>query len=316
MLPSVVGQGPRERLTISIPHAVVFDDDKPTTLIKTMQVWPPEDMVVTRQTTIWKVKTPLGTFALKTISKHDTKDLRACEKAANELRLLRALRGHPHVVTVEAGFQTPHDLCLLLEWCPKDFMTVLEDGCEAGFLWSQMMSWMGQLADVFQALRVHDLIHRDVKPENIFVAADGTLRLGDFEFAITSTTLHQTGAHAMVGTIVYMAPEMIHGDIYDFPIDMWALGIVFYDMLTGFYPFAALHTPKNWTSRKACQACLPAPQRGVVAPYPKGFLRTCAWWPAHEEEAVAMLDGLLALHPDDRWDAARVADAVSKAQCV
>ena len=72
-------------------------------------------------------------------------------------------------------------------------------------------------------------MHRDLKPANIFVSHDNSLKVGDLGLgrAFTSETLE---AHSKVGTPLYMAPELLNGDGYEFNADVWSLGCIVYEL--------------------------------------------------------------------------------------
>ncbi len=97
------------------------------------------------------------------------------------------------------------------------------------------------LREACGALKVaHDkgLIHRDVKPENIFISRDGSVKLGDFGLVRdTSKDLHITATGIILGTPFYMAPEQFKGEAVDKRADVYALGISFFHMLAGMRPF-------------------------------------------------------------------------------
>ncbi|HWO11788.1 MAG TPA: protein kinase, partial [Polyangiaceae bacterium] len=93
-----------------------------------------------------------------------------------------------------------------------------------------------ELADALA--RVHQLgvIHRDVKPENILVGADGKPRLADFGLVkINEARLTATGG--VPGTLAYLSPEALSGDAVDGRADVWSLGLVAFELLTGQHPF-------------------------------------------------------------------------------
>jgi hypothetical protein len=81
------------------------------------------------------------------------------------------------------------------------------------------------------------IVHRDVKPANVLLTTDGFAKLVDFGVAklLRDPGLTRTGA--AIGTVPYMSPEQLHGDAVDHRIDIWAMGVVLYEMLTGVGPF-------------------------------------------------------------------------------
>jgi eukaryotic-like serine/threonine-protein kinase len=84
------------------------------------------------------------------------------------------------------------------------------------------------------------IVHRDLKPGNIMLLPDGTVKVLDFGLAkARDESLSTTGA--LLGTVAYMAPEQIRGEAVDARTDLWALGIVLYEMLVGKKPFAGEH---------------------------------------------------------------------------
>lgn len=107
--------------------------------------------------------------------------------------------------------------------------------------------------DLCSALRTcekHNIIHRDIKPDNIFVTADGDFKLGDFGVA---RTMEKTmSAMSQKGTYTYMAPEVYYGKSYDKTVDIYSLGLVLYQLLNGnrapFLPLAP--TPIKFSDRE------------------------------------------------------------------
>lgn len=80
-----------------------------------------------------------------------------------------------------------------------------------------------------------NIMHRDLKPSNILVH-DGKIKLADFGFC-KSLESHRDLAHTMLGSPIYMAPEVLKGEIYTIKADIWSLGVVIYEMIFGFCPF-------------------------------------------------------------------------------
>ena len=95
------------------------------------------------------------------------------------------------------------------------------------------------IADALGYLHDHGVVHRDLKPENIMVTADGRVKLVDFGIALDTTLRKMTwaGLSQTVGTPDYMAPEQVKGKRGDARSDLYALGVILYEMLTGETPF-------------------------------------------------------------------------------
>ena len=79
------------------------------------------------------------------------------------------------------------------------------------------------------------MIHRDVKPENVLIADDGRIKVGDFGLARAVTTTTSTGA--LIGTVAYLSPELVLGKQADARSDIYSVGIMLYEMITGRQPF-------------------------------------------------------------------------------
>ena len=101
------------------------------------------------------------------------------------------------------------------------------------------LSLMSEVAEGLQYAHEHGVIHRDIKPANIMRLNDGSVKIMDFGIArFTQRTTSLTAVGYMVGTPEYMAPEQFMGDAVDWQVDIWAYGVVFYEILTGRNPFA------------------------------------------------------------------------------
>lgn len=96
-----------------------------------------------------------------------------------------------------------------------------------------------QVADALGAAHSSGLVHRDVKPANILLSADGRVLVADFGIAKAAQGSDLTGDGSMVGTAKYLAPEQVEGSAIDGRADLYALGVVLYEALTGVPPFVA-----------------------------------------------------------------------------
>ncbi len=103
------------------------------------------------------------------------------------------------------------------------------------------VSFAIQIGEALQEAHSHGIVHRDVKPENIMVNTKNQIRVMDFGLAKLKGSLKLTRTSSTVGTLAYMAPEHIQGAEVDARGDIFSLGIVLYEMLTGHLPFRGEH---------------------------------------------------------------------------
>ncbi|MGZ4205522.1 MAG: Stk1 family PASTA domain-containing Ser/Thr kinase [Actinomycetota bacterium] len=95
-----------------------------------------------------------------------------------------------------------------------------------------------QVASALEHARRNGLMHRDIKPENILVTTDGVVKVADFGLARAMAESRATQANVLMGTAAYLAPEQVQGDLVDHRADVYALGVVLFEMLTGNVPFS------------------------------------------------------------------------------
>ena len=104
----------------------------------------------------------------------------------------------------------------------------------------EVVSIVGEVASALEAVHRHGLVHRDLKPDNVFLVADGRVKVLDFGVALLATRVcdDETGVFYVMGTPQYMSPEQctVSANI-DRRTDVYALGIITYEMLTGVVPF-------------------------------------------------------------------------------
>ncbi|WP_304685031.1 Stk1 family PASTA domain-containing Ser/Thr kinase [Ileibacterium valens] len=101
----------------------------------------------------------------------------------------------------------------------------------------EALSMMKQLISAVVSAHHHQIIHRDIKPQNILVKSDGTLKITDFGIAIANGSVSLTHNNAVMGSAHYLSPESAQGMMPDEKVDIYSMGIVFYELLTGQVPF-------------------------------------------------------------------------------
>ena len=108
---------------------------------------------------------------------------------------------------------------------------------EAPMDYKAAISITKQIASALSVAHSHNIIHRDIKPHNIMMKSDGTAKLGDFGIAkaVSDSTLTETSK--IIGSVHYFSPEQARGSYVDERSDIYSLGIILYEMLTGKVPF-------------------------------------------------------------------------------
>jgi serine/threonine-protein kinase len=151
-----------------------------------------------------------------------------------------AMLEHPNIVTVYDIEPIESSLQMVMSWIEgDDLQKILQR--DGALPLERTAHFLDQLASALDAahLRDHPILHRDIKPSNIMIGPNDRVILTDFGIArlFGDVSLTQTGE--MVGTPAYMAPELVEGDEADGRADVYALGVVLFQMVTGRAPFRA-----------------------------------------------------------------------------
>ena len=177
------------------------------------------------------------TYVMKQISMGPSR--RDQEEAINECRVLAKLN-HAHVVRYHESFvASGNRLCIVMEYAPKGTVHSLVQGAKPKAL-SEDVVWRLTLQSALGLHHIHGLkiLHRDIKAENIFLDKDGNAKIGDLGVAKVMT--HAVDfAKTLVGTPYYLSPELCENKPYNHKSDVWSLGCVVYEMMTGSHPFNA-----------------------------------------------------------------------------
>jgi serine/threonine protein kinase len=206
----------------------------------------------------------------------------------DEARMLAGL-SHPGLVTVLDAATSDDEPYLVMEFVDGPS---LAERCRARALEPERVASIGaQLADALGHVHAAGIVHRDLKPANVLLDGDGRARLTDFGLAkIMSAALRHTTTGATVGTPAYLAPEQVRGEELTPAVDVYSLGLVLIEALTGACPYRGLPV-------EAALARLTVPP--VI---PDTLPR-----PWH-----VLLRAMTALDPAERPSTARVADALHR----
>jgi aurora kinase, other len=149
---------------------------------------------------------------------------------------IQSFLAHVNLVKLYAFFHDRLNIYLLLEFCVSgqlyDLFRVKSKLREEE--WQPLMK--GVCEGLYELHR-HGVIHRDLKPENI-VLSFGIPKIGDFGWSVYSSTDKR---ETFCGTPLYISPELLLGNSYDRQVDIWALGVMMYEFLTGRIPFKIQH---------------------------------------------------------------------------
>jgi predicted esterase len=170
--------------------------------------------------------------ALKFLPPHLRHDRELKQRLKEEARAASAL-DHPNIVVVHDIDETPEgDLFIAMALHEG---TTLRERIRAGLSLAEALQIARQIASGLARAHENAIFHRDIKPANIVVANDGVARIIDFGLAKTGDATATAGGAK--GTPLYMSPEQASGEAVDFRTDLWSLGALLYEMLTGKPPF-------------------------------------------------------------------------------
>ncbi|MFN0103292.1 MAG: protein kinase domain-containing protein [Bryobacteraceae bacterium] len=176
---------------------------------------------------------------------------------------------HPNLVTIHEFGEDNGSQFLVMEYLEgEDLQKLIRDRKPLTLL--EKVEIMQQVAAGLYCAHDNNVIHRDVKPSNIMVLRDNLVKLMDFGIArlTRSDTTRFTKAGFLVGTLNYMSPEQFRDAEVDSLCDIWAFGVIYYEFLTGRFPFEGTSTPAILYSITTVEP--PAPS-ALIAECPEGL---------------------------------------------
>lgn len=169
--------------------------------------------------------------ALKMMSHALIYDHQAVSRFHRETEIVESLE-HPNIIRSHGKFTALNTFFIVMEYCdglPLSHLLELSDGLPE----SQVRAILGQLATALCYTHERNVVHRDIKPGNVFVQWDGRLKLMDFGLARSVASAGLTQCGQILGTPRYMSPEQLAGGSVGCEADLFAMGCIAYELVTG-----------------------------------------------------------------------------------
>ncbi len=175
--------------------------------------------------------------AIKFLPKQISENSEDRERFKIEAQAAAALN-HPNIATIHSIEETDNELFIVMEYIKgKELKYLVETGHAPSLQINEVIKIATQIADGLEAAHKEGIIHRDIKSSNIMITDSGVVKIMDFGLAKVRGTSKLTKMGTTLGTVAYMSPEQSRGDKVDNRADIWSLGVVLYEILTGKFPF-------------------------------------------------------------------------------
>ena len=174
--------------------------------------------------------------ALKVLHPHLSSDASILERFRREAQMAASVT-HPNITQIFEVDQDGDRHFISMEYLPLSIHNLIQS--QGRLPIDRASAICLQTAAALQAANHSGIVHRDIKPQNLLLAPDGTVKVTDFGIARAASLSTMTQTGALMGTPHYMSPEQARGQTPDIRSDLYSLGIVLYQMLTGQVPFQA-----------------------------------------------------------------------------
>jgi hypothetical protein len=189
------------------------------------EIYLAEDVVLSRK------------VAVKLLDQRFSRDEQVRRRFKREALTQAKLSGHPHIVTIFDVGEHESRPFMVMEYLPGG--TVADRAREGRIPRDEALSWLGQTALALDEAHAAGVVHRDVKPANLLLDERRNVHVGDFGIArvVDESTFGMTAAGTVLGTAGYLSPEQARGERATSASDIYGLGVVAYELLTGSRPF-------------------------------------------------------------------------------
>jgi len=224
------------------------------------------------------------------IMKKNKKDRELMKSVESEIHFIRKNIQNNYVVRTFDVFNTKDNLFIVMEYLGGGMLyEILSD--EGQFSEAHASEIMREILQGLKCLHDHDIVHRDIKPENVLCCSREwpyKVKLADFGLAdfVLEDTFGDKCTRGMYGTPYFVAPEVIRGEAYGAPVDVWSCGVLLYNMLSGELPFDGSNIKEVLKRVKIGSFNFPDSE-----------------WASISDEVKDLIQGLLAYNPRTRLTA-------------
>jgi len=212
------------------------------------------------------------TYAIKVVIKQQLIDSEI--DIENEIQIHSSLK-HPNIVELYEHFTDEDYIFMILEYFPTDLYKHMQKLPDKRIDEINAAKYLRPVIDATIYCHANDVIHRDLKPDNVLLNDDGIVKICDFGWSVKSKE-PQT---RLCGTLNYLCPQMIKKESYDYKCDIWCIGVLMYEMICGNAPFDENINAKTYKRIKKCDLKIP----DYVTP-----------------DATDLLQKILVVNPNDR----------------
>jgi serine/threonine-protein kinase len=185
------------------------------------------------------VHAKIGRVAAVKVLTQATQSSGFVERFNNEARIQANLQ-HTNIATLYDFCEVEGQPCIIMEYVDGQTISERIAGYGAALPLSETVYVFEKVCEAIDYIHRHGVIHRDIKSNNIKISSHNKVKLLDFGIAKAQTSQQLTQVGSVIGTLQYLAPELIRGGAADASGDIWALGALLYEMATGRMPFDAV----------------------------------------------------------------------------
>ncbi|XP_056631254.1 aurora kinase C-like [Diorhabda sublineata] len=222
--------------------------------------------------------------ALKVLFKSAIKEFNNEHQVRREIEIQSHLR-HPNILRMYGYFHDDSRVYLILEYAANGAVySKLSTSPNKRFAEEVAAKYIEQIADALRYCHTKKVIHRDIKPENLLLGTKGEIKIADFGWSVHAPSSRRT---TLCGTLDYLPPEMVTGKTHNEKVDLWSLGVLCFEFLTGKPPFESSNYDETYRRISRAQFVVPS----YVSP-----------------EAGDLIKKLLVVKPDLRLELGQVLD--------